>query len=44
MVITEAGVDPKVAGLVYLAAGAPDAGQSFGEMAANYPAPGSKEF
>jgi pimeloyl-ACP methyl ester carboxylesterase len=33
MVITEAGTDPKVAGLVYVAAAAPDAGQSFLELA-----------
>lgn len=31
-VITEAGTDPKVLGLLYVAAGAPDEGQSFGEM------------
>lgn len=31
-VITEAGTDPKVAGLLYVAAGAPDEGQSFGEL------------
>ena len=44
MVITEAGNDPKVAGLVYVAAAAPDAGQSFGELSANAPTPGVKEF
>jgi pimeloyl-ACP methyl ester carboxylesterase len=33
VVITEAGTDPKVAGLVYVAAAAPDAGQSFLELA-----------
>jgi pimeloyl-ACP methyl ester carboxylesterase len=38
-VISEAGVDPKVAGLVFVAAGAPNAGQSFGEMSAGYSAP-----
>lgn len=32
VVITEAGTDPKVAGLVYVAAAAPDAGQSFLEL------------
>ncbi|WP_317046983.1 alpha/beta fold hydrolase [Spirosoma aerolatum] len=44
-VITEAGNDPKVAGLVYVAAGAPDEGQSFGEMGqAAPPAPGTAEI
>ena len=44
MVITEAGNDPKVASLLYVAAAAPDAGQSFGELAASAPSPGAKEF
>lgn len=44
MVITEAGNDPKVAGLVYVAAAAPDAGQSLGELTANAPTPGVKNF
>ena len=40
-VITEAGTDPKVAGLVYVAALAPDAGQAAGELGKDYPpAPG----
>ncbi|HZE97766.1 MAG TPA: alpha/beta hydrolase [Planctomycetota bacterium] len=39
LVITEAGNDPKVAGLVYVAAFAPDAGQTIPESAANYPKP-----
>jgi pimeloyl-ACP methyl ester carboxylesterase len=39
-VITEAGNDPKVAGLVYIAAFAPDAGESVGTLIAN-PAPGA---
>lgn len=39
VVISEVGVDPKVAGLVYVCAGAPTAGQSFAEMAASYPVP-----
>lgn len=44
-VITEAGNDPKVAGLVYVAAGAPDEGQSFGEMSQLAPAaPGTAEI
>jgi pimeloyl-ACP methyl ester carboxylesterase len=37
MVITEAGVDPKVTALVYLAARAPDAGEDFNALAATYP-------
>jgi len=37
-VITEAGNDPKVVGLVYVAAFAPDAGESVGELSAR-PAP-----
>jgi pimeloyl-ACP methyl ester carboxylesterase len=36
-VITEAGNDPKVVGLVYLAASAPDAGQSFADLIEPYP-------
>lgn len=39
VVISEVGTDPKVAGLVFVCAGAPSAGQSFAEMAANYPVP-----
>jgi pimeloyl-ACP methyl ester carboxylesterase len=39
-VITQAGGDPKVVGLVYVAAMAPDQGVSFGATAANYPTPG----
>ncbi|WP_338664095.1 alpha/beta hydrolase [Pararoseomonas sp. SCSIO 73927] len=38
-VITEAGVHPKVAGLVYVAALAPDAGESTGGQFAEIPAP-----
>jgi pimeloyl-ACP methyl ester carboxylesterase len=37
MVITEAGVDPKVTALVYLAARAPDASEDFNALAATYP-------
>lgn len=37
MVITEAGVDPKVTSLVYLAARAPDANEDFNALAATYP-------
>ncbi len=44
-VITEAGDDSKVAGLVYVAAFAPDAGQSAGDLNQGYPPPpGAKEF
>src|ERR1700750_2517027 len=40
VVITEAGDDPKVAGLVYIAAFAPDVGQSAGSLGARVePAP-----
>jgi len=38
-VITEAGVDPKVAGLVYVAAFAPDQGETIGDLGKPYPAP-----
>ena len=38
-VITQIGTDPKVAGLVFAAAAAPNAGQSFNEMAQGYPTP-----
>ena len=38
-VITEAGTDPQVAGLVYVAALAPDSGQSTGDQFAEIPAP-----
>jgi pimeloyl-ACP methyl ester carboxylesterase len=38
-VITQAGNDPKVAALVYVAAGAPDRGQSFAEMQKPFPPP-----
>lgn len=37
VVITEAGLDPKVAALVYVAARAPDAGEDFAALAARYP-------
>jgi pimeloyl-ACP methyl ester carboxylesterase len=36
-VITEAGDDPKVVGLVYLAAGAPEVGESFADLIKPYP-------
>ncbi len=38
-VITEAGSDPKVAGLVYVAAFAPDEGQAVGEVGKDLPPP-----
>ncbi|WP_262266549.1 alpha/beta hydrolase [Microvirga yunnanensis] len=40
VVVSEAGTDPKVAGLVYIAAFAPDAGESVSSLIAN-PPPGS---
>jgi pimeloyl-ACP methyl ester carboxylesterase len=39
VVITEAGVDPKVAGLVYVAAFGLDAGEAVGELGKAYPPP-----
>jgi pimeloyl-ACP methyl ester carboxylesterase len=36
-VITEAGSDPKVVGLVYIAASAPDVGESFADLIKPYP-------
>jgi pimeloyl-ACP methyl ester carboxylesterase len=39
MVITQAGTDPKVAGLVYVDAFAPDVGQSTADLGKGYPAP-----
>lgn len=38
-VITEAGVDPHVVGLVYVAARAPDAGEDYGALAQGFPTP-----
>jgi len=38
-VISEAGTDPKVAGLVYVAARAPDAGEDYGALAGKFPTP-----
>jgi pimeloyl-ACP methyl ester carboxylesterase len=37
VVITEAGMDPQVVGLVYVAAFGPDAGEAIGEIGKNYP-------
>jgi pimeloyl-ACP methyl ester carboxylesterase len=39
MIVTEAGVDPKVSALVYVAARAPDAGEDYTALAETYPAP-----
>jgi pimeloyl-ACP methyl ester carboxylesterase len=39
VVITEAGADPKVAGLVYVAAFAPDVGEAVGELGKDFPPP-----
>jgi pimeloyl-ACP methyl ester carboxylesterase len=38
-IISEAGNDPKVSALVYVAARAPDAGEDFGALAAKFPKP-----
>src|SRR2546427_3530251 len=38
-VISEAGVDPKVSALVYVAARAPDAGEDYAALAGRYPTP-----
>ena len=39
MIATEVGVDPKVTALVYIAARAPDAGEDYTALAAQYPTP-----
>lgn len=39
MVASEVGADPKVTALVYIAARAPDAGEDYTALAAQYPAP-----
>ncbi len=39
MIVTEAGMDPKVAGLVYVAARAPDAGEDYAALAKRFPEP-----
>jgi pimeloyl-ACP methyl ester carboxylesterase len=45
VVITEAGADPKVAGLVYVAAFAPDVGEAVGDLGKDFPPPpGSAEL
>ncbi|WP_201830877.1 alpha/beta fold hydrolase [Microvirga zambiensis] len=39
MIVTEAGVDPKVSALVYVAARAPDPGEDYAALAMQYPTP-----
>jgi pimeloyl-ACP methyl ester carboxylesterase len=39
MILTEAGVDPKVSAVVYVAARAPDAGEDYTALAKQYPTP-----
>jgi pimeloyl-ACP methyl ester carboxylesterase len=39
MIVSEAGVHPKVSALVYVAARAPDAGEDYGALAKKYPTP-----
>src|SRR6516165_6391834 len=39
MILTEAGVDPKVSAVVYVAARAPDAGEDYPALAARFPTP-----
>jgi len=39
MIVTEAGVNPKVSALVYVAARAPDAGEDYAALAGKFPAP-----
>lgn len=39
MIVTDAGVHPKVSALVYIAARAPDAGEDYAALAAKYPKP-----
>ncbi|HEX4197500.1 MAG TPA: alpha/beta hydrolase [Caulobacteraceae bacterium] len=39
IIVTEAGIHPKVSALVYVAARAPDAGEDYAALAAKFPAP-----
>ena len=39
MIVTEAGIDPKVSAVVYVAARAPDAGEDYTSLANRFPAP-----
>jgi pimeloyl-ACP methyl ester carboxylesterase len=39
MIVTEAGADPKISAVVYVAARAPDAGEDYAALAKSFPAP-----
>jgi hypothetical protein len=39
MIVTEAGADPKVSAVVYVAARAPDAGEDYAPLARKFPTP-----
>ena len=39
MIVTEAGIDPKVSALAYVAARAPDAGEDYTAVATKFPTP-----
>jgi pimeloyl-ACP methyl ester carboxylesterase len=39
MIVTEAGIDPKISAVVYVAARAPDAGEDYTELAMRFPTP-----
>jgi hypothetical protein len=39
MIVTEAGIDPKVSAVVYVAARAPDAGEDYAALAQQFPTP-----
>jgi pimeloyl-ACP methyl ester carboxylesterase len=39
MILTEAGIDPKVSAVVYVAARAPDVGEDYSALASKYPTP-----
>jgi pimeloyl-ACP methyl ester carboxylesterase len=39
MIVTEAGIDPKVSAVVYVAARAPDAGEDYSALAQRFPTP-----
>src|SRR5208282_4906418 len=39
MIVTEAGIDPKVSAVVYVAARAPDAGEDYTALAQKFPTP-----
>jgi pimeloyl-ACP methyl ester carboxylesterase len=39
MIVSEAGIDPKVTSLVYVAASAPDAGEDYAALAKQFPTP-----